>query len=241
MTRVKICGNRELPSAVVAAQDGADFVGFVFVPGSRRRLEAGHERDVVETFWKARAGKRPRIVGLFADQPLDEVNRWVRECHLEAVQLCGKESLDYCASVRVPVVKVLHVRDRGPRERTIEALDAEMARLDKEGIAVLLDRQEHGIFGGTGKPFDWTIAQELSSRGHQFFLAGGLNPENVAEAVRTVQPWGVDVSSGVESNGAKDAAKIAAFIREVKEGEREGRVDRLQTALSRLYEGPNGG
>lgn len=237
MIKVKICGNRDHMSALAAAEAGADFVGFVFVRGSRRRLPPGKELDVIEAFRKARDAKRPRIVGLFANQPLDEVLRWTRECHLEAVQLCGKEPLDYCARIRVPVIKVVHVRGRGNREKLIEKLDKELTNLDQEGMAILLDRHEPGLFGGAGKPFDWAIAAELRALGHQFILAGGLNPENVGDAVRTVQPWGVDVSSGVETEGAKDPEKVRDFIRAVRDAETDSRIERLRDALERLHEG----
>ncbi len=234
MTRIKICGHRDAASALAAADAGADFVGFIFVPGSRRRLPRGKELDVIEAFRKARDGKEPRIVGVFANQPLEEVQETARAMHLDAVQLSGHEELGYCRRLRVPIIKTVHVREGSRQEQQVEWLTKELEAWDNEGYAVLLDRGEPGIFGGTGQTFDWTMAAELARRGHQFFLAGGLTPENVAEAVATVQPWGVDVSSGVETRGAKDPARIAAFIRAAREGEEEGRVERLRSTLSLL-------
>ena len=211
MTKVKICGIQELADAQVAAEAGADFVGLVFVPGRRRRLDIDAARTIVSGL-KAASGKTPQVVGLFADQSPDEVSRTIQACGLDLAQLCGDETPDYCNGVRGRVIKVLHVPEGAPGDGAIADL-AERVRIYREaGHLVALDRQVRGLHGGTGRSFDWNIAAALSNRGHSFLLAGGLSPDNVAEAVSVVRPWGVDVSSGVETDGSKDPNKIRTFI-----------------------------
>ena len=215
MTAIKICGIQKAADAVVAASSGADFVGLVFVPQRRRRLTEEPAAQIVKALTES-PGKTPQVVGLFADQPIDEVNRHIKSCHLERVQLCGSESLDYCGQMSVPVIKVIHVPEGGASDDDVDRLAESIQKFRDAGHLVTLDRQVDGLQGGTGKSFDWSIAARLAQAGHEFLLAGGLTPENVAEAVRTVAPWGVDVSSGVEIGGVKDATKIRDFIQQVR-------------------------
>ncbi len=211
VTKVKICGIRTLPDAQVAAQAGADFIGLVFVPGRRRRLELDEARKLVEGL-KSGPGEIPRVVGLFADQPLEEVNHTIETCNLDMTQLCGTESLDYCRDTKAEVIKVVHI-PQSPSSTTPEAeLVKKMRAYRESGCLVTLDRLVEGLQGGTGESFDWSIAAALAGSGNSFILAGGLSPDNVAEAVSTVSPWGVDVSTGVETNGNKDHQKIRDFI-----------------------------
>ena len=215
MTRVKICGIRTLDDAVVAADAGADFIGLVFVPGRRRRLELDDAREIVAGL-KGSLETPPKIVGLFADQPLEEVNHIIDACNLDAAQLCGAESLDYCRDSNAQVIKVLHIpRGQASSASTQELSDRILAHVEG-GHLVTLDRLVEGLQGGTGESFDWSIAAELSQQGHHFLLAGGLSPDNVADAVEVAHPWGVDVSSGVETNGIKDHQKIRDFIQNAK-------------------------
>ena len=155
----------------------------------------------------------PKSVGLFGDQPLDEVLEIVAVAGLDYAQLCGEEALDYCRAVlkHAGVIKVLHVSDDDHPDAVANIAD----RIDAfiaAGCTVTLDSQVTGLHGGTGQSFDWRIAGQLAVNGRRFLLAGGLTPANVAEAVAAVHPWGVDVSSGVESDGAKDHAKIRQFV-----------------------------
>ncbi len=213
MTRVKICGIRTLKDAQVAA--AADFIGLVFVPGRRRRLELEAAREIVNRL-KSSQGPVPQIVGLFADQPLDEVNRTIQTCGLDLAQLCGAESLDYCRETAAQVIKVLHIpQGRASSASTRELSDKILTHVEA-GHMVTLDRLVEGLQGGTGESFDWTIAAELSQQGHSFLMAGGLSPDNVADAVAMAHPWGVDVSSGVETNSVKDHQKIRDFIQNAK-------------------------
>jgi phosphoribosylanthranilate isomerase len=224
MTRVKICGIQQLEHALVAAEAGADYIGLVFVPGRRRRVEVAAAREIVARI-RALGGSDPigrgqgrnvpgvnvpKVVGLFADQAGEEVNEVVRKCGLDLVQLCGQESLDYCRQVRARVIKVLHVPGSGVADAA--GFLANIRRFRESGNLVTLDRQVDGRPGGTGLSFDWDIAGQMSRQGQEFMLAGGLTPDNLAEAIARVRPWGVDVSSGVETGGVKDPVKIRAFV-----------------------------
>ncbi|MCH7606018.1 MAG: phosphoribosylanthranilate isomerase [Chloroflexi bacterium] len=215
-TKVKICGIRTLDDARVAADAGADFIGLVFVPGRHRRLEPDAAAAIVSGL-KNSGDNGPQIVGSFADQPLEEVNQTIEGCGLDVAQLCGKESLDYCSQTRAQVIKVVHIPDSSSDRSPIEALAERIRTYRTAGNLVTLDRLVEGLQGGTGERFDWSIATELATQGYSFLLAGGLDPENVAQAVASVRPWGVDVSSGVETGGVKDHAKIRAFIHNARQ------------------------
>ena len=218
MTHTKICGIQCTEDALVASEAGADFIGLVFVPERRRRLEALAAAEIVNEL-RTLVPHPPRAVGLFADQPLENVVGVISGCNLDMVQLCGQESADYCRQVTsrtgAEVIKVMHI----PASETVETVRASNgihSRIGpylKGGCRVTLDRLVEGLQGGTGQSFDWQVAAELSSQGYQFLLAGGLTPDNVAEAVQQVHPWGVDVSTGVETDGRKDEDKIRTFIR----------------------------
>ena len=215
MTQVKICSVQESDHALAAARANADFVGFNFVPGVRRQLPEEKAQRMIRACREMYGGSGPKLVGIFVDQPQDEVNRILDYCDLDMAQLSGHESLDYCLQLKRPVIKAVHVPMSQPADAVVDGLDTVLRELEAADILPLLDPEVADAAGGTGNTFDWAIARELATR-HRFLLAGGLTPENVAQAVKEVQPWGVDVSSGVESDGIKDAGRIAAFVREAK-------------------------
>lgn len=210
-TRVKICGIQRAEDAIEAARSGADFIGIAFVPGRRRRLETPDARRIVSRLRDA-TDDPPRVVGLVAGQPLEDVRRIVLESGVDMVQLCGGEDLDYAERVRVPVIKVVHVPLSENHDKTLAEVRREVQAFRDRGHMVTLDRKVGDLQGGTGRSFDWELAKSLSDEGYSFLLAGGLTPENVNEAVRTARPWGVDVSTGVETSGSKDPDKIRAFV-----------------------------
>ena len=216
MTRLKICGLREARHAEAAADAGADFLGFNFVPGVRRQLSEEQGKRIIEEYRAGRGAGGPRVVGLFANQPLEEVNRIARSCRLDMAQLCGDEPADYWDRVDVPVIRQIKVRDDGDKERTTAHVIDRAKEVVDQGHVALLDSHRSGSLGGTGRTFDWAIARAVAGH-HDFLLAGGLDPENVGEAIESVGPWGVDVSSGVETDGIKDTAKIAAFAEQVRQ------------------------
>jgi phosphoribosylanthranilate isomerase len=217
MTLIKICGIREPAHALAAAEAGADFVGLVFAE-SRRRVSVEQARAIARALGEplaARHGrgaerieallrqKRPLIVGVFAGADADAINRAAEAVGLDVVQLSGDEPWDICDKVSRPALKAVKVKDSTSAEEVIAAL--------RPGAIPLLDTHAEGAQGGTGRPFDWSIAAEVARR-FPIVLAGGLTPENVGEAVRRVRPWAVDASTGVETDGVKDVAKIRAFI-----------------------------
>ena len=215
MTQVKICGLQEAAGALAAAHAGADFVGLVFVPEARRRLDEDRALRIVSTL-REQSETPPKVVGLFVDQPVQEVECIVRRCGLDMVQLCGGEAPDFCGQISVPVIKALHVSGALAAGEVVAELSLAMDAFHAQGHMITLDRKVEGLPGGTGQTFDWGIAKALSMKGFHFSLAGGLTPENVGMAVITVRPWGVDVSSGVETRGVKDVDKIRAFIGAVR-------------------------
>mgnify|MGYP003309051875 CR=1 FL=1 len=188
-TLVKICGIRKLGEAKIAAQAGADYIGLVFVPGRPRRLELDLAREIT-TGIKNLGADAPRVVGLFADQPLDEVNRTINDCGLDLAQLCGQEPLSYCENIWSEVIKVVHVgagidlncgvEEEGFGTRDLKNLEERVDFYTGPGHIVTLDRLVDGIPGGTGQSFNWDVAAYLSGHGHSFILAGGLTPDTVA-------------------------------------------------------------
>ncbi len=206
----KICGMRSFDHALAAADAGASLLGFVFVPGVRRQVSVDLAKGIIRQLRELRGEASPRIVGLFANQPLREVNRTIRACELDFAQLCGDEPPDYWDSVDAWVVRQVKVDDSLPRSTAVSDALRQIEEAVNRLHLTLLDKRIKGALGGTGHTFDWSIASEIARR-HPVFLAGGLAPDNVRQAIDSVQPWGVDVSSGVETDGVKDKSKIAAF------------------------------
>ena len=152
---------------------------------------------------------RPLIVGVFADQPVDDVNNIADAAGLDIVQLGGGEDDVFAAKIHLPVFRTVHIEPGMSADDVFE--------LAPPGVSasIFLDTAVKGARGGTGVSFDWAVAAEAAQR-LPLMMAGGLTPENVAAAVEQVRPWAVDVSSGVETNGSKDIEKVRAFIRAVK-------------------------
>jgi len=245
MTRVKICGCMKVADAAAAAEAGADFIGIMFADSSRRRVtteeaslivravgtplrEMGQDEpptlhpgrfDTIETWFahgaealdRLLARKRPLVVGVFKDQDIEDVNEIADETGIDLVQLSGSEPWSDALLANRQAIKVLHQRPG--------MAAAEIAAYIEPGtaLAFMLDPSR-----GTGATGDWPAAAEIAAR-IPLWLAGGLDAANVAQAITTVRPWAVDVSSGVETAGAKDPAKIAAFIAAVRAVGGEGR------------------
>ncbi|MBU2549876.1 MAG: phosphoribosylanthranilate isomerase [Proteobacteria bacterium] len=199
MVRVKVCGLTNLDDSLAAAGFGADALGFVFAP-SPRRIEPDKARGIV-------LGLPPFVlrVGVFVDAPVEWIEEVRRHCELDVVQLHGSESEDFVSCLGGRIIKGLRVGGETPLPERAYA-----------GATLLLDTYEPGRAGGTGRTFDWSLAVE-PARQRPVILAGGLTPDNVSQAVQTVSPYAVDVSSGVESEpGRKDHEKLECFIRRAK-------------------------
>jgi phosphoribosylanthranilate isomerase len=221
----KICGFREFSHMQAAASEGADLLGMVFVPEVRRTVNPKAASKMVAELRKD-LGRETQFVGLFADQPVKQVIQICAEVGLDWVQLCGNEDTAYRALMPCPVIQVLHVpglpKTTGlERQAMLTSLTYQLVALEEQGYLAILD----GIGpGGSGETIDWSLAAELADQGRHFLLAGGLTPTNVAEAITTVDPVGVDVSSGVETGGVKDIEKIRDFIHAARRAQGEIRA-----------------
>lgn len=201
-TRIKICGITRAEDALAAARLGADALGFVFYPGSPRAVTPAQARDIIR-------GLPPFVVpvGLFVNADAATVRATLHAAPVQLLQFHGDETPGFCAEFGLPFLRALRVK---PGTDLLQyARDFHAAK------GLLLDAWVEGVHGGTGATFDWSlIPPDLPM---PVILSGGLNPDNVEQAVRRVRPWAVDVSSGVESaKGIKDAAKIEAFINGVR-------------------------
>jgi phosphoribosylanthranilate isomerase len=208
-TRIKICGITRMQDARAAAEAGADAIGMVFYPQSPRYLSAERAveiRDALPPF--------VQTVALFVNPDAAQVAQVLQRVRPALLQFHGEEAPEFCAQFGVPFVKAYRVRRAA--SSGIDAL--EYLRTFSRAAAWLFDSHVPE-YGGVGESFDWSLlpAATAASRDRPFILSGGLSHGNIVEAIRRVRPWGVDVSSGVESaKGIKDAAKITAFIAEVR-------------------------
>ncbi|MBM3940157.1 MAG: phosphoribosylanthranilate isomerase [SAR202 cluster bacterium] len=221
MTRVKVCGFTDSESMITAAKAGADAIGLVLIPGLKRSVSVPQLQRMLADLRAALGGQPlPQIVGMVGDQPVEFVNEAVATLDLDAVQLCGSEGMGYAAQVKAPIIyKVIGVDGDVPASALLPKLMLLLQRHTMADHRPILDTKVAGAFGGTGKSFDWKVAAGLGAS-YSFSLAGGLTPDNVGDAIRTVRPWGVDTSSGIETNGVKDPAKIRAFIAAAREADR---------------------
>jgi phosphoribosylanthranilate isomerase len=201
-TKVKICGLTSVADGLAAAGAGADMIGLIFYEASPRHVTLAQAAEISRAL-------PPFVlrVGVFVNPDEALVTSAIRECGLSLLQFHGDETSEFCTQFGVMSLKALRVRDA----KSLQQL--EQFQTD----AFLLDAYSPSGLGGTGEKFNWDLAVEAQKFGKPIFLAGGLTPENVAEAVRQVRPFAVDVSSGVESApGKKDEAKVRAFIQAVR-------------------------
>lgn len=224
MTRVKICGVRTVEHALVAAEAGAQYVGVICWPGSKRYAPPGRVRQITNALRSTfDYQRRPLVTGVFVNEPTASINALVHDCALDCVQLSGDEAWDAFQAIDAPVLRALRVPANRAEADLIGELEHEVPALEARAGRVLMEALVTGQFGGTGQTANWDLAAAAARR-FPLLLSGGLTPDNVAEAVRAVQPWGVDVASGVETDGAQDAGKIRAFIQAVRQADAAARV-----------------
>ena len=200
--KVKICGITSVADGLAAAEAGADLIGLMFYEKSPRHILLSTAAEIARAI-------PPFVmkVGVFVNPEPELVMRAIGECGLSMLQFHGEETPEFCTQFGLMNMKAFRIRD----EASLVALP------NYPTDAYLLDAFSSEARGGTGEKFNWDLAIEAKTFGKPIFLAGGLTPENVAAAVKQVRPFGVDVSSGVESApGKKDAAKVKAFIAAVK-------------------------
>lgn len=197
MTKIKMCGLRRKEDIEAVNELRPDYVGFVFFPGSKRYITP-------ETAKELKAGLAPgiRTVGVFVDEKPENVAWLLEEGVIDIAQLHGNEDEAYLESLRglteKPLIQAFRIRSEADIQRAIASSSEE----------ILLDAG-----AGDGRTFDWSLLAKVT---RPYFLAGGLNPENVSGAVRALNPYAVDVSSGIETDGFKDKAKMRAFVREIR-------------------------
>lgn len=212
MVRIKFCGIRETEYALAAARAGVDFIGLVFA-SSRRQITVEKAREIVTAL--RGGGFTTEVVGVFVNRPASEINKIARDVPLDRVQLSGDESWEYCRDIEKPVIKTVHISDAMTGSRLVELIDEGLKILSHRETVVILDTLQKGIYGGSGQTFNWKLVREAAQH-YYVVLAGGLTPENVVQAIDTVHPWGVDASSGLETNGIKDIEKIEKFVQAVR-------------------------
>ena len=203
--KIKICGITNLEDALAAIEAGADMLGFNFYPKSPRYITPEQCALIVSSVYRLRS--TVVFIGVFVNSPAEQIAAILDQCGLHLAQLSGDEPLSDLEALGPRAFKALRIRDP-------QSAPAMLANLPPRADppACLLDAHVPGQYGGTGQTADWSVAADLA-RQASILLAGGLTPENVAEAVRQVRPWGVDVASGVEAGpGKKDAARMRAFV-----------------------------
>lgn len=204
--RVKICGITNVADAMAAIEAGADALGFVFVPGTKRAMTAAGAGEICRHL-------PPMVarVGLFVNATVAEIEETIAVAGLDTIQLHGEETAEFAARwlQRVRVIKAFRVRDAA----SLAAVPAYYQACH----AILLDAFDPAAHGGTGTRFDWSLAELIRGLPKPVIIAGGVRPDNVAEAVRLFRPFAVDVSSGVEAGpGRKDPEKVRALVKNAK-------------------------
>jgi phosphoribosylanthranilate isomerase len=202
MPRIKICGFTRREDLQIAVEAGVDAIGLVFYPPSPRSV-------TIEQAEALTADLPPfiTVTGLFVNATKQEIAETCSRCRLDLIQLHGDESAKECLELPRRVIKAIRVET-----------EADLAGLDRYPVSgLLLDAKAKGLYGGSGQSFDWSLLSAYNSPA-PLILAGGLDPDNVAQAIRQVRPYAVDVSSGVESEpGVKNREKVLGFIQEVKQ------------------------
>ena len=226
MIKIKICGIKTVDDALAAIDSGADYLGFNFYPKSVRFIEKKQCLGITSLL--KREHPQIKLVGVFVNSSREDVNEILNTCSLDLAQLHGDETPDMVKSFNGKAFKAIRLSVSESADTSIhpflKSVRESVHLFAKQSVdhpAFLVDSSVKDIYGGSGITADWNGAAALAKK-YPFLLAGGLTPENVAEAVRQVGPWGVDVASGVESApGEKDAGKMKAFVQAVRNSENQ--------------------
>jgi phosphoribosylanthranilate isomerase len=203
MTFVKICGLRSIEHALAAVDADADLLGFIFAP-ARRQVSPAEVAHISQAVRSATApNRRPTLVGVFVNEAPERMRAVAQQCQLDAIQLSGDEPIAIAEQLPdLAIIKAIRFQETAAEQSWLNS--------DTPNIRLLVDAHVPGAYGGAGVVANWDRAR-LLARQRPIILAGGLTPANVGAAIERVRPWAVDVSSGVETEGVKDGAKIHAF------------------------------
>ncbi len=221
MTTIKICGIKDIHTLQLLEELSVDYAGFVFAE-SKRRVTAAEVKSLLQ-----QVKHHPKTVGVMVNPSMDEIAELLREVPLDVVQLHGQESPDFCRECKkrfnVDIWKAISVRDDQERDSNLDQYSSikEYAPIVQ---AFLFDTHDPKLAGGTGKKFEWSQLPEIEkvTGNIPYFVAGGINHENVIELLSQYQPKAIDISSSVETNGVKDPDKIKRFVERVREYDKHG-------------------
>ena len=217
MVKVKICGITNLDDAQFAIQSGVSAIGFIFAD-SPRKVSKENVRNIIDKLGTDDLRQSPIYrVGVFVNEDINTIIEIANYCQLTHIQLHGNESPEYCEQLTFPIIKAFRLKDKLGTDYSHQSQNLSLEINKYQTIyAFLLDTYQKGIYGGTGKQFDYSFINNLP-RDKIFFLSGGLNPDNIVEAIKTANPDWVDISSGVEiSPGKKDRLKIQKLFQNLK-------------------------
>jgi phosphoribosylanthranilate isomerase len=204
-TKIKICGLTNLEDARFASGLFVDYLGFIFYDKSPRFIDPAKAGAIIN--WL----EGPEKIGVFVNQSLDEVNELAKQTGLDYVQLHGNETVEYCELIEKPIIKVIHIT----LDTTLEILQDKVNEFNEVVDYFLFDTKVGDQWGGTGITFDWNIIKNIKSK--PYFLSGGLNSKNVTHALELLDPFAVDISSGIEEEpGLKDLEKMKEFVHAVR-------------------------
>lgn len=218
MIRVKICGIKTYEDALACAEAGADMLGFNFHKRTPRYIDPEQAAQICDRLRKQLDGKHPLLVGVFVNETASNIARLMSDVGLDAAQLSGDESDSILRELRGKAYKAIRPMNKAMALDDVKYF-APLFPQNEKLPSLLLDAHHPSLYGGTGETASDEVALAVKAEVPRLMLAGGLNPENVAERIRVVQPWGVDVATGVEPDnqpGVKDHAKVKAFLEAVR-------------------------
>ena len=209
-TKIKICGIKDINNAKVVIDNNADYLGLNFIQESKRYINESKSESLVKEIknYKLKKNSQIKLAGLFANENYNHINKFSELLDIDVIQLCGNENVKYIKKITKPVIKQIHIKETNDFSEILS--DVEMYFSVSKHI--ILDCYSKYSKGGTGEKFNWDKYKSIIEM-DDIFVAGGLNPNNIGNLMENFSPWGLDVSSGVETNGEKNALKITEFIK----------------------------